>query len=160
MTTLWRSMVPTFGRTIAGRDQRPVGRRKVVQFQPAKGASFDVEENPRSSDRSRRVSQIRASGTNPRTAPKNNVADQLARGSDHEADDLDKQMGDLRDLIELTRLESDDSLLNDVISEAQAVDEEIEALDVRVLPVATAKRCDPFHSRRAREPSRRTGQKC
>jgi peptide chain release factor 2 len=50
-----------------------------------------------------------------------------------EADNLDKRMSDLRDLIELTRLEEDDSLLSDVISEAQAVEREIEALDVRVL---------------------------
>jgi peptide chain release factor 2 len=50
-----------------------------------------------------------------------------------EADNLDKRISDLRDLIELTRLEEDDSLLSDVISEAQAVEREIEALDVRVL---------------------------
>jgi peptide chain release factor 2 len=51
----------------------------------------------------------------------------------NEADELDQRIGDLRDLIELTQLEEDESLMGDVISEARSVEREIEALDVRVL---------------------------
>jgi peptide chain release factor 2 len=50
-----------------------------------------------------------------------------------EADDLNRRIGDLRDLIELTEAEHDDSLLGDVAAEAGEISRFVEKLDFAVL---------------------------